>query len=1030
MRRDVYQLMVLAIACHLPREEAYSLLNMDFIERFSGWYDRIPDTAEKPTAIDAMIKFTVVELPAIEDVAGDVRFTLGSQRDNIIDTFLNCSTTQMITKLASRSTIADMVRNYLRKENKQQAMYAKLNSSRVNEVFNDFLTEFELHCAYAFQFTGTFQDFVMNCFINFYYKGHKRDIWASIRQVDTVKREVEQSIVQEKIVAVKRTDDVLIHDLVLNINLLNHALFYHSGQSEDAHGVCYDTYYLLLCNLCERRVQAINESIGEDLLEFIDPLDRREARLNVKANKGVAAKIENAKELVPPVFEYVRSGKLNTSDLVELRDECFKLGKHDREGRNCPWKDVTKDGETSRYLDTMVAASNYSMFDMLVKGVVSVSTLMSELEARGMFLVDNYREDLFNDTNIVRYVDYLSSVQYLDLMRQLQEEPVDYNRYGQDLLEFSGMVDEYAGSAVNNHTNIRDNRYYAITHGFLDKPRLKQTTVLNTRYEKLRAMAKCFDSVPRSRRDYLMFIDDNKRAKFDGNFFIDLPSADVVGGRFTSLYTNVYITEKPDIARYYLRGDGVNKVMDLLDDLSWHVGTALYSMIKLGGMPGLYLPMRGEFMFCQQDQLVPVMSSLAGVFKEYRNSQGTLSLEGGHAVLPMCLDSRVMKQFDNGLENTVGFTYDVGLANLMSPGVQSRIAKMEMTDRERKYAENYFTMLNEMAHVQFSLISVMKVMMTEVMYWLHTAEGDARYASELRMSKALLKGMQTGEFNSQALEWMLRDIHDVHTLTDIVLEAGAAQQEVVVDRSVLDYCFGDGRPAYDDIAEIIAKAHGGPAEKFVTIYNYVYTKLEFLRYVRDAYSLAIDIAGIDASTLVCELTQRFGLDKKLQEYLESQVKAGIRTDMQEYAEVKQFIWLTRDSCLQEFKSVVDELVLYVKDCEQEIAKLVEYNISARRDMLSRFEEIGQAFNMLPSYPETTQLRELKGRARMDSSGFFMLGGSYFKGLNGGREYYVHRSGRMVMEEAGEFRTAEFDLEGSVEDMRKYQDILNSGLRAG
>ena len=1028
MRRDVYQSMVLAIACHLPRDEAYDLLHRDFIDRFAVWYDGFPNTADKPTAIDAMIRFAVVELPAIKEVGGDIQYTLGSQRESIVDTFLNCSPSAMITKLASRNTIADMIRNYLRRENSQKTMYAKLNSSRVNEVFNDFLAVFEQHCAYAFQFTGTFQDFVMNCFINFYYKGHKRDIWESIRQVDTAKREIEHSIVQEKIISVKRTDDVLIHDLVLNINLLNHALFYHSGQSDDAHGVCYDTYYLLLCTLCEQRVKAINEDFGAELLEFVDPLDRREARLDLAVNKGVAAKIENAKELVPVLFSYVRAGKLNTSDLVELRDICFKLGKHDREGRNCPWKDVSKGGETSRYLDTMHAAANYTTFDILVKGVVSSYTFMTELESRGMFLVDTYREDMFNDTDIVRYMDYLSSIKYIDLIKTLQREPVDYDRYSKELLEFPEMVNAYAGSTVNNHTHIRENRYYAITHGFLDKPRLKQTTVLSTRAEKLRALARVFDAVPRSRNDYMLFADENIKSKLEGRFFIDLAANDVVSGRFTSLYTNIFVSENTDAANYYLRGDGVNPVSTLLNNLSWNVGTALYSAIRLGGMPGLYLPLHGVFMFCQPEQIVPVMATLADVLKEYQNNCGVLTLEGGHSVLSATLDSAVMKSLDVGLEHTIGFSYDVGIANLTSSAVQLRIAQMDMTERERKYIEKYFNVLNEMSHLQYSLISVLKVIMTEVLYWIHTGKDDSRYVVEVRMSQELLHGLQTGEFVSHSLEWILRTIYEARQVNDVILESDTPQRAVPVDRSILSYCFGEEKCEFKDIVALCSDVPGGPAERFVTIYNLVYTKLEFLRYLRDAYSLVISVAGIDSSTLVCELSQRFGILNKFREYVSSCVQTGLRTDLQDVFEVKQFISATKDTCLQDFKTVVDELISHIDDCEKEIAKLVDYNISASTDRVSYLEEIGQAFNMLPSYPDTPQLKELKSRARMDSSGFFMLGGSYFKGKNGGREYYIHRSGRMLLEENGEFRMAEFDLNGSPEDLRKYQDILNSGLR--
>lgn len=1033
MRRDSVNLLLLAVACNLPRDEAYDLLNVDVADRFIDYYSKFPDDEQKPTVIDAMISFSIRELPAITELDGDVRFSLSSRREQIIDALLNCRMTQMITQLASRSTILEMIRSYLRKENKQYSMYGKLNSTRVSEVFNDFLAEFETNCAYAFRFTGTFKDFVMNCFINFYYKGHKKDIWDTIRKVDTARREIEQSVVQERVVHAKRTDDILIHDLVLNVHLLNNRMFYHSGQSEEVHGICYDTYYLLLCELCKNRVDQINRNLGEDILEFVDPLDRKEARLGMKSNKGIAAKIANAKELLVPVFDYVRSGRLNTSDLVELRDKCFKLGKHDREGRNCVWKDVSRDSETSRYLDTPMAASNYAVFDLIVKGVVSASTLMSEIESRGMCLVDTYAKDLFNDSDIVRYIDYLSSIKYLDLIKRLQSEPVDYSRYGKDLLEFPDMVNEYAGSSVNNHTNIRENRYYAITHGFLDKPRLKQTTVLKTRYEKLKALANCFDSVPRSARDFVLSLDDARRQQWVDTTWTTLPGREVISGKYSSLYTNIYVNENPEAARYYLHGDS-SSLDSCLDSLGWTVGTGMYSVVIFNGQYGLYLPMHGRFMFCAADQSIPTLVSIEQLVKEVMNSGNRISLAGGLEPLQLEVDSPVVGMYAKTIYNSIGFSYEVGLENLMSSNVQTQIAKIQMTDRERKYAEKYFSWLDELSHLQHSMIAVLKIITTESIFLLYDSQNYMEQVGLYRKCRALMHGVLTGEFDSESLNWILSEIAAARDLQDIDFsKIGQANVYQKIDISILDYCFGrvdrKSRGVYKEVVDILDGGEYSPADAFVILYNYIYTKLEFLRYVRDAYSLVINVAGIDASTLVCELVQRFNIAQQFYTYRENTVKHGATSDKVDYASAREFIISIRERCLQEFKTVVDELMLYIQDCEQDIAKLVDYSIAAREEVKSKFSDIGQAFNMLPAYPEVPQLTELKGIAKTDSSGFFMLGGTYFHGKNGGLEYYVHRSGRMVVADNGVFKAADFNLEESTEDMKKYRAILTSGLRA-
>lgn len=1031
MRNDVYRLMVLAVACSLSCDEAYEILNQGFIDDFSKFYDGIPDGEAKPSVLDAMISFTMRELPIRTNVSGSVVYQLRSRRSNIVSTFIKSDISSMITQLASREIVLEMIRGFLRHENTMSSMYSKINSSRIQGVFTQFLDIFENNCAHAFQFEGSFKDFVMNCFIQFFYKGRKQDIWAYIRETDTARREVEMNVVQEKILKISKTDDLAIHDLLINISLVNDMLFRHSGQSDDARGVQYDIYYLILCELCRKRVDEINEKLGEPLLEFIDPYDRKENRIGIPPNKGIAAKINNARELIPRVFYYVRTGRLNTANLTDLRDQCFKLGKHDREGRNCVWEDVVDGGETSRYLDTRMAASNYQVFDQILKGVVSVNTLMTEIESRGQYLIDSYEPALFRDKEIIRYMDYLSSVPFINLIRTLQEEPMDYNRCGSDLLEFEHMVDEYAGSAVNNHTHIRENRYHVITHGFMRTPKLKQNSAPTTKFEVLRAIAQYLDSTPRSYRDYIRELRPFEVEKLAFSHWVQLRAGDVVAGRYNSLYSNIFVNENKEVAEYYLLGENGQSVTDSLDDLSWNVGTSFYEAIDFNGVYGVFVPLQQKFFFYGVDErMVPFLASWGEVLQSINQSR----LNGQITVTVNKLDSPLrpvnfVHELATKFASSIGFSYEVGINNLLKTDVQSRLSKMNISGPHKKYVMQYFSWLDECAQIQHSFIEVLKTIMTEVLYLLYEGKDRRDMLQEFTYAKELFKGLMLGEFTTASLDWILNRIHEEEVLRTIdwtTVEPSFRK----IDCTVLDYCFGvidtAASGVYADLVDLVAGA-STPSQKFLTIYNFIYTKLVFLRYLRDAFSLMLDAVPVDASTLVCELGQRFNVNTKLKEFYESPVTYGVRTDSMPYEQVKQDIWHARDICLGSFRTLVSELDQYFRNCEDEIAKLIDYNIAAQSNIRSRFSEWGDAFFYLSAYPSVPELAELRKRATVDTAGFFLLNGSYFKGKNNNIEYYVHRSGRMVIEINGKFEVASFNFEDDT-DCKLYRKILERGFQ--
>lgn len=1037
MRNDVYRLMTLAVACNLSCDEAYEILQQSFIDRFTKAYDSIPDTSpDKPTVLDALISYTMQELPIITNRDTNIVYELRAKRREIVDTFIKQDLPTMITRLARRNVILENIRSFLRSENKINSMYAMLNSTRVDSVFVLFLEVFRENCAHAFQFDGSFIKFVMNCFQEYFYKGHNRDIWAMIREVDITKREVEQSIVVEKTLTVQRTDDLLVHDLLLNISLVNDLMFRHPGQSDDAYGIQYDIYYLILCELCKAEIKRINAELGEDLLVFVDPMDRRDGSIGLPYNKGIGSKISNAQAMIPYIFEYVRSGKLNTRNLADLRDKCFTLGKADNEGRNCIWEDVVDGGETSRYLDNPKSAWNYDCFDQVLKGVISVYTLMTEMEERGLPLVDHYDFDLFQDKDVLRYMDYLSSIPCVPLIRQLQKEPVDYTRYSKDLLEFDGMVDTYAGSSVNRHANIRENRYYAITYGFLVKPKIKHSDLPTSQYDILTAVSRALEAVPHSYREYIRSKDEHGQQRYRNQQWVPLEAVDIVDGHYKELYYNAFFVNDMDKATYYLLGTKEHPAAELMDSLSWNVGMCQYEAIEFAKSFGMYVPLeRGFFFYGFDNKDDPFVASMEEVKQVF-----TQSIVGGVPTQPvylLCCQLQplgILRSFWNSMKRSVGFPWEIGLSNIGQADVQGRLDKMPLYGQTRKYIQLYYQWLDENSRLEHSFIDMLKAMFTEAVYLSSGAHiVSVGREQEVQYAKALLPGLMSGDFEHKSLSWILDKLHNVQVL-ETANWANNNFEYRQMDRTLLAYLYGEVRPdatgknqskVYLDLLDAIS---GGsdPAEKFVLAYNHIYTKLVFLRYLRDSFTLIVDSTHNDASTLVCELNQQFNVTAFWTDYRQLPVDYGIYVNTMGYEFVRSEIYHARYMCMSHFHSFIEELVKYVRECEDELAKLIAYNVVTQDNSSSRFEELGRAFKYLPYYTGIVELDTLRRRATTDAAGFFLMQGSYFKGHNGENSYYIHRSGRMVTESQGKLQPVKISPET---DEKLYRDILRRGLEA-
>lgn len=1031
MKKDIAKLLVVATATQLPDKAAFDMLQEDYIDDFIAEYDSVAEKylaegKNPPSALSYLILFSLRELQIRAQVSSNVVQPLQSREDAIRTSMLTKSLYDMLTELCSRDEIRSAVEKFLRKENNNAAMASALRSNRVSVVFQQFLVVFKGSCAHAYRFSGTFMDFVMHSFITFFYNPHKRDIWATLSEADTARREVETSIVQERIVDVKVTDDLLVHDIMQNMSVVNDKLFMHSGQSAEFYGVMYDLYYLILCLLCEEKVQLVNAELREKGIRsivFIDPHDYANAYGDAKRNKGIAAKIRNSKEIVSRVLDNIRSNGFSVDSLPDLRNECFRSGRTETEGRNCVWAMLGSGGETSHYLNDMDAMDNFRAFDEILRGVAGVYTLMVELENRGRDVVDFYNAEVFKNKDILRYIDYLSAFDHISLIQSLQKEPVDWSKYTDQLFEFNRMVDEYAGSAVNNHTNIRENRYYAVTHGFMRKPQLKQSTIPVSEFERLKQVANAFTATPHSATSRLREPRYISRGA-------ELASPEIVEGKYWVPYHNCFLHDIPDKLEFFLKAEGNTPAQQLADPNDWKITDTVLDMATLWEARIVWSTLHGGYCIVPGPDTEDWGSAS---WDEVVNM--TRSISGG--IHP--LQSRFAEagprfsDFAKGMLRGLGLPYDVGFDNLLSSPVQEKLNQIRIDSTYRQHTDRFYTWLGEASLIAQWFKELAKVMLEFAIYTRAVYRDDVSRAAELRVATDLLSAFSNFEFKEEALSWFLERCRSAGKL--VVADSSSPRYEQrPIQLQFVRLCYGElppqlGRPSSAWVK--LLEADVSPAERFVLLFNLLYTRLEFLRRLRDGVSLTFGTIATENVSLVCELVNTFGVERYMRGYTSTTPAGLIGLDASNQVagpkavQNRARVW--RDECSDEFYDLVEAIFKYYKGCEGEIAGLLAYDISSKNTSADRFAKYGSVFASTQDYNGFSVLDILRKTATTDQSGFFLFGGKYFQGRIGNAKYYVHRTGRLLQEVDGQLSTVHLDMStGKARDW--YKTVLDNGMK--
>lgn len=1087
-----------SIAVSIPQDSsAFEVLQKTFINGFSEFYGerrvrRLEEAQEmgvsprNPVLLDEQIQYVIQQLPVVAQNCQSLSYLQSpEQKAAIIERFLTMTQEEMLTSMAKRPTVRTSVRRYLHQQD-TKGSHAAIDANKLDTVFTDFMRHFLKEYAASYRFDGSFIDHVMHSFTAYYYKGHSKDIWAMIQMPDFARQESESNLTGVTVLKPKRTDDLPVNNLFVNISEANDLMFKHAGQSDGARGVSYDNFYLIMLYLCENLLSSLNgqvelavkqNTIGSApvfSLELVDEMDRKESRNGISANTGIASKIANAKMMIPVLFERIREGNWSLDNITELRDQCFMLGKKDREGKNCVWKDVVPKGETSRYLDKQSTFHNFKAFERIFKGVLSIYTLMQALEERGRPLVSTYPDILrvLADKELARTVDYLSALDHLDLIYRFQHEddPDDPAGHG-ELLVFDDMVSEYAGSAQNNHDNIRNNRYQAFSRGLLDNPKLKQAGDFQTPFDQLRSVAYYLAATPSCFFEYFLERSKtNSLPAFIGPMASVLPQ-DVVAGRYSSPFQNQLLASNPEIARYYLYDYTLNKRG--LVTFDWHLGYTPFPSAILQSNNGevfcLYVPMRDTFLLCPRE--IPTDKDIPLLERDIRtlnhmmvgstvNGRRMIEFFAAYEGIPWEMFTPFFgaegvvpteEQITGALKHSMCFDCYLGIDNLDAPYLLNRLGSINVYPAYKAILLQYTKWMAEMSILQNSLVDLLYLMLSYGLYVSRCSNSQITgqmAAQGYQLVLSLLKS----EFTEDNLNWFFAELSATNLVGGVRKVNTSWNTSATADVSLepcdlvcLKYISGQvsstefPEDSFNNVILASVEQYETPAQRFVQLYNGLNTRLNYLHVLRDSYSLVFNVVSADLSTLGCELNSRFEIEEillsasgstTLHRMLDSR---QVLLDTLTNSEIVTFVKESRFDTWQRFATLGRDLLRYFGNCRQDIAKLIDYDVTSSAEATSEMQQYGSMFFATGRYNDQlvdSLLKSIRGVAKMDDAGFLMSRNSYFRGRSGGNFYYVHVTGRLL--EVGPnnaLRPMSFDFSKD-NDRVLYESIVREAYNAG
>lgn len=969
-------------------------------------------------------------------------------RSAVITRLYDYTESENYSELISRPDLVKAIRDILARENMFKNISSSINVSRIMPVISMFKKWYCDNCAQSFEGVDSFKSFVCNAFKAFFYESHKRDIWRIISgntiltdsPTDSLLHHLEDN-------GVKVGGEFYIRNHLQNIQLANETFLLHHGRVAENHGYIYEVFYLIITLLCAEYTEKMNDELKQAGIEYepffvdmrncgtstpedgssylFDPsvIKQPESEYDLPEvvigdMRGVSTKISNLGIIVSKLLKVIRSGDITPELLNNVRQSVFNANLKTLDATQTFW---VISNERFPYSSLNVsfeeAATNYQRFDIILKAVMSSYALMKEMSNRGISIIDTYRSDMFLNTNITRYLDYMSSIKYIDRILALQSAPDEDKDQG-DLSTFEQMLSKYIASPQNTNSERRNAVSCVRRVGFYRGTKLKSNVPAYRRINNSSdfEIAACLSSYLNALPSQKLNLSDDEservfkprakvpinRSRFDNNWFI--------------IHSNL-----ETIPWLSLTADDIHPT-------SWNLTESQLPSITIYNTDCSFIVAPFSGVFYDGKSVIPL-------FKAFESTATCMVTQRTDIDTPMYL-SATIPSTSHGLEptnNTIAFNSVIGYTGISSSQFIESIEESILDKELRHQIANLIDEYGFLGELQIAIVDFVESILSQLYFYV-----DAKELTDdntMSLVSDMLSEISTGYLDvelwnnfismiyQQCSTYLTERDNELQALSNAMQEVEAQPQktnEMLIYQAVIQQSFQmiSARDEHMentlDILNLIVKGTSrfrnhsmcsnkfiepamnfdSPALRFIALFDIVSTYTELITVLRDSYRLVTMLSFNDnsLSSFICDIDSKLNVSKTLGNLLRVNPSCILPTsDSENVLEVVR--GLTTKFTLS-YKPIISKELKLIESAADSLAILTntERNDVEVQSQLSKYGNLF-ASGIPPEVPK--QFKELLSACKTDSAGFLLFRNKYVYAVFDKTRCFVHKTGNVL-----------------------------------
>lgn len=934
--------------------------------------------------------------------------SIQQNRDFILNDFLTYSKWELLSQIVYRTPYKEAIRNVLKRHNKYSSSIPDIFSSRFDYMYSKYVKWFEKAVG-GYYINDSFKHFFAASFENFYFGLEcTKDVWQQLREVDTAKLEIDKGLIVSKELHVKDTSDLKIGDLVKNIYQSNYVLFKHNGHNLNT--IVYDIFHLIVDYSIQLYFKEINNKLSYFNVQLIDNqipysetnivYDNGNSQTIKSSVKGAISKINNGKQMIPIIFEYIKDKKININFIGDLREIIFELGKNSIADSNCIWKLSGIANYTEQYIDTEMGTLNYLNFEIILKGVASVYILIVELKKRGISPVDIYDKDLFTNLNIIRYLDYLSSIKYKDLILQLQKEHTENSTEINSLDTFEEMLNKRAGSSENNKSDNQLRRQYALLNGLINGAKLKKRKNLSD-FEKLYNIYLQIHSIPKT-LDIFYDICKNYQLlsskDFDTLYKERTFKSNYIGTKIIrKTKYNAILNSLPLLSKQYIKN------YESYDCSYYLTGIPILSdnyMITVIYKGNFYYPDKQTQKYFIENQYF----SLDDLKKIDKQTPNILRFKNARYFVSNCTKYFPMRIH---FEKPLSLSHKENLSKVLCHKESKIQCENFLEDyfSTSSFQEEYINFTDKLIYILSALEhdeSVTDIVDNLGKQFLNLDFIEETLDDLIQLTFLKYYNVEPNNYSGNLLKLSFTE----RLIFSPFINSDTLKQQITqLDANYLNrpYAFKEFMDLELDFSS--------PSKMYVQIYNYLNAKLTFLEKVWDGYEMFY-LTSNEIELFIAELNSHYNL-KTLFSSLVNSIPKGMSIDTLENDVLINLIHDTYKVCFSKHDFLIKNFENYIDRCMHTLDNILDYSTRETISLRENFEDWGHIFNMCSPKKNISSLELLRQKYKTDNEGFFIKNGEYLLAYSSDKTitYYVHKTGNLLRKHYNRFVHADLsDIE--------------------